>query len=45
MAMPFLNPASISMFAVGGGVFMGFIFSLVLGIFLKKENPNTFESA
>lgn len=45
MAMPFLNPASISMFAVGEGVFMGFIFSLILGIFLKKENPNTFESA
>ena len=36
----FMQPHWMMIMGVLGGTFMGFLFSLIISIFLKKENPN-----
>ena len=40
MTSKFMQPHWIMIMGVLGGTFMGFLFSLVISIFVKKENPN-----
>jgi hypothetical protein len=40
MAAKFMQPHWMMIMSVLGGTFMGFIFSLIISIFVKKENPN-----
>ncbi|MCB0819811.1 MAG: DUF4199 domain-containing protein [Bacteroidetes bacterium] len=44
MNKKFMTPTMMSIFGVIGQVFMGLVFSLVLAVFLKKEDANTFEN-
>jgi hypothetical protein len=37
------TPAFLSLMGIIGQVFMGLVFSLVLAVFLKKEDANSFE--
>ena len=36
----FMQPHWMMLMSVLGGTFMGFLYSLIISIFLKKENPN-----
>ena len=40
MTTKFMQPHWMMIMSVLGGTFMGFLFSLIISIFLKKENPN-----
>ena len=40
MTTKFMQPHWMMIMGVLGGTFMGFLFSLIISIFLKKENPN-----
>ena len=40
MTSKFMQPHWMMIMGVLGGTFMGFLFSLIISIFLKKENPN-----
>ena len=40
MTNKFVQPHWMLIFGVLGGTFMGFIYSLIISIFVKKDNPN-----
>jgi uncharacterized membrane protein len=40
MTSKFIQPHWMMIMGVLGGTFMGFLFSLIISIFLKKDNPN-----
>ena len=40
MTTKFMQPHWMMIMSVLGGTFMGFLFSLIISIFVKKENPN-----
>ena len=40
MTSKFMQPHWMMIMGVLGGTFMGFLFSLIISIFVKKENPN-----
>ena len=40
MTTKFMQPHWMMIMGVLGGTFMGFLFSLIISIFVKKENPN-----
>ncbi len=42
IASPFMKPPMMAVYAILGSVVMGLIFSLVISIFLKRDNPNPF---
>ena len=40
MTTKFMQPHWMMIMSVLGGTFMGFLFSLIISIFVKKDNPN-----
>ena len=40
MTTKFIQPHWMLILGVLGGTFMGFIYSLIISIFVKKDNPN-----
>ena len=43
MAARFMQPHWMMIMGVLGGTFMAFLFSLIISIFVKKEDPNLIE--